>query len=69
MIDQWFYSRADWRPAWSLIPRRCDISNRWIWGQHMHGTNWISGPGEPVIIDIWNHRDEHLIQRLKGNIK
>jgi hypothetical protein len=69
MIDQWFYARAEWKKAFAFIPRRCDISKRWIWGRHMRGTRFITGPGDPVIIDIWNHRDEHLIQRLKGNIK
>ncbi len=69
MIDRWFYDRAEWQPTFALIPRRCDISNRWIWGQHMLGRRFITGPGEPVIIDIWNHRHEHTLAKLKGTIK
>ena len=69
MIDEWYYQRANWNPAFLLIPRRCDLSNRWIWGKHMRGTAMITGPGEPVIVKIWNHRHEHTIYRLKGKIK
>ena len=66
MIDPWYYDRAEWKKTFSLIPRRCDISGRRIWGWHMRGRRFITGPGDPVIIDIWNHREEHLLYRLKG---
>lgn len=68
MIDRWFYDRAKWKKTFSLIPRRCDLSQRWIWGYHMCGSNFITGPGDPVIIKIWNHREEHLLYKLKGEI-
>lgn len=67
MISKWYYDRAVWKKTFSLIPRRCDLSQRWIWGIHMCGTNFITGPGDPVVIKIWNHREEHLLYKLKGN--
>lgn len=69
MIDQWFYQRAEWKEKFALLPRRCDISNKWIWGWHYHGSRFITGPGDPVIISIWNDRNEHLIYRLKEMTK
>lgn len=60
------YDYAVWERTFSLIPRRCDLSGRWIWGNHIRGTRVITGPGEPVVITIWNHREEHLLYRLKG---
>ena len=69
MIDEWYYQRATWKKTFALIPRRCDLSGRWIWGRHICGTRFITGPGDPVIISIWNHRHEHTLYRLKGKIK
>ena len=69
MIDEWYYQRATWKKKFALIPRRCDLSGRWIWGRHIHGTRFITGPGDPVIISIWNHRCEHTLYKLKGKIK
>ena len=69
MIDEWYYQRATWKKTFALIPRRCDLSGRWIWGRHIRGTRFITGPGDPVLISIWNHRHEHTLYRLKGKIK
>ena len=69
MIDEWYYKRATWKKTFALIPRRCDLSGRWIWGRHVCGTRFITGPGDPVEIIIWNHRHEHTIYRLKGKQK
>ena len=63
---QWYYDRAHWEEKFALIPRRCDISNRWLWGRHSRGTVVITGPGEPVVIRLWNHREEHIMYILKG---
>ena len=69
MIDEWYYQRATWKKTFALIPRRCDLSGRWIWGRHVCGTRFITGPGDPVEIRIWNHRHEHTLYRLKGKQK
>ena len=69
MMDEWYYQRATWKKTFALIPRRCDLSGRWIWGRHVCGTRFITGPGDPVEISIWNHRHEHTLYRLKGKIK
>ena len=63
---QWYYDRAVWKESFAIIPRRCDISNQWLWGKHYCGTVMITGPGEPVIYKIWNQRNEHLMYKLKG---
>jgi len=69
MIDEWYYKRAEWKETFALIPRRCDLSGRWIWGRHVCGTRFITGPGDTIEISIWNHRHEHTIYRLKGKLK
>ena len=65
---QWYYDRAAWEEKIAIIPRRCDISQRWLWGRHYLGTVVITGPGEPVVYKLWNHRQEHLIYKLKGKL-
>ena len=61
----WYYDRAYWEETFSLIPRRCDISNRWIWGKQYRGTRYITGPGDPVVLTYWHEQTEHLIWILK----
>ncbi len=67
MTDQMFKRRAHWETKFALIPRRCELSNKWIWGKHMRGMYMLSGPGDPIPLVFWHNRDEHLIYKLKGN--
>jgi hypothetical protein len=64
--DDYFNSRADFYYKYSLIPRRCYNTNRWIWGVAVRGRRVITGPGDPVIEDRWYHRHEAIIMMLKG---
>lgn len=61
-----FNDRANFYYKYSLIPRRCYNTNRWIWGVAVRGRRVIIGPGEPVIQDRWYHRHEAIIMMLKG---
>ena len=57
--------RAKFDYKYSLIPRRCYSTRRWIWGLAMRGRSIWTGPGEPVIDDRWFHLDEGLIIMIK----
>jgi hypothetical protein len=61
-----FNDRARFEYKYSIIPRRCYTTNRWIWGLSMRGRRIIMGPGDPVIMDRWYHRNEAIIKMLKG---
>jgi len=61
-----FDDRAVFEYKYSIIPRRCYTTNRWIWGLSMRGRRIITGPGDPLIVDRWYHRDEAIIKMLKG---
>lgn len=61
-----FNDRAQFEYKYSIIPRRCYTTNRWIWGLSMRGRRIITGPGDPVIMDRWYHRNEAIIKMLKG---
>lgn len=63
-----FNDRASFRRAYSIWPRRCYNTKRWIWGLAMRGRSIITGPGEPLVIDRWYHRHEAVIMTLKGEI-
>ena len=67
-FDDW----AVFEYKYSIIPRKCYITNQWIWGLSMRGRRIITGPGDPVIEDRWYHRNEAIIKMLKriryGNI-
>jgi hypothetical protein len=66
MDNEWYSRTAEWEEIVCIIPRRCYISNRWIWGRHYRGTRYITGPGEPVVLTYWHDKNEHLIWLLKG---
>ena len=62
-----FEDRAQFECRYSLWPRRCHRSGRWIWlTTAMYSRAIWHGPGEPVIESRWYHRDEALILMIKG---
>ena len=64
--DEYFNSRAVFHYKYSVIPRRCYITRRWIWGIAVRGRRVITGPGDPIIQDRWYHCHEAVIMMLKG---
>jgi uncharacterized cupin superfamily protein len=68
MDNERYRRTADWDKIISIVPRRCYISNRWILGRHYRGIRLITGPGEPVVLTYWHHREEHLIWLLQGEL-
>ena len=61
----YFNDRAVFTYAYSIWPRRCYNTGRWIWGLSVRGRRIITGPGEPVIEDRWYHRHEAVMMMLK----
>lgn len=64
-----FERRARFVYRWSLWPRRCYRSDRWIWGPAVTAEAIWTGPGEPIRERRWLHRDEGLITILKNTGK
>lgn len=60
-----FNNRASFTYAYSIWPRRCYNTQRWIWGIGMRGRTMWAGPGEPVVEDRWYHKHEAVIMMLK----
>jgi hypothetical protein len=69
--DQEFYNRAVWQSKLIYWPRRCNLSQRWIWplSQAYRGTAIWTGPGTPIVEVLWHNGVEHLVWLLKGNNK
>lgn len=67
--DQVFYRRAVWQRKFVYWPKRCNLSNRWIWplNHAYQGTAIWHGPGMPAVEIHWHDNAEHLIWLLKGN--
>jgi hypothetical protein len=62
-----FLSQGRNQLAWSLWPRRCAITGKWIWLTPAYRVQYIiTGPGDPVIWTRWYSRDEMLVLKLKG---
>ena len=59
-----FERRARFEYRWSLWPRRCYRSQRWIWGRGVLATAVWTGPGDPITECRWLHRDEGLLMHL-----
>jgi len=63
-----FERRARFEYLWSLWPRRCYRSQRWIWGLGIRAEAMWTGPGEPIVERRWLHRDEGCLLMLKRSI-
>jgi hypothetical protein len=52
-----------------LWPRRCYFSNKLLWLENAYvKTAMYTGPGDPVFEYRWYHKDEYIINKLKGNV-
>lgn len=61
-----FYSRAEWKLVFLWIPKRCEISGKLLWLTWVQrGRAVWTGPGDPVIEDIYHDRRDHLVWILK----
>jgi hypothetical protein len=62
-----FLSQRTPKLVWSLWPRRCHVSNKWIWLELAYRAQYIiTGPGDPAIWTRWYSREEMLVLKLKG---
>lgn len=62
----WLLGRVQqWDLKFSLLPRRCFLSNKWVWMRKAYkGVYYITGPGEPVTFTYWIEKDELLLWKL-----
>ena len=61
-----FYGKARWELKFLLWPRRCELSNRWLWLCNAYkGTAGWSGTGEPAYEYRYHSTVEHLLWKLK----
>lgn len=62
-----FLERALVNRKWSIWPRRCSVSQRWVWFTRAYcATYAIHGPGEPAVWVRWYSDQEMLVLKLKG---
>jgi hypothetical protein len=62
-----FLACAETKLTWSLWPRRCHVSGRWLWFSQAYRAMYvITSPGDPAIWTRWYSRGEMLILKLKG---
>jgi hypothetical protein len=65
--DKRFLSQGYCQLSWSLWPRRCHVSKKWLWLTCAYRAMYsISGPGDPAIWIRWYSNTEMLILKLKG---
>ena len=64
--DKQFLSRSIIDLKWSLWPRRCHVSGRWLWLKQAYRAMYvITGPGDPCIWFRWYSNTEYLMLKLK----
>jgi hypothetical protein len=67
--DQRFLQRAQTELTWSLWPRRCHVSGRWLCLTLAYYAEYIiSGPGDPAVWTRWYSREEMLMLKLKYGV-
>ena len=65
--DKRFLSQGHNQLEWSIWPRRCHASGKWIWFTQAYRAMYvITGPGDPAIWTRWYSRKEMLVLKLKG---
>jgi hypothetical protein len=66
-MDAHFYVRATWKLQVVYWPKKCELTNKWIWpGSHAYqGTAIWHGPGEPIEEVRWHNSVDHLLWLLK----
>lgn len=65
--EQRFLERAEPVSKWSLWPRRCHASGRWLWLTIAYRADYIiNGPGDPAIWTRWYSSEEMIVLKLKG---
>ena len=67
--DKRFLSQGYNQLTWSLWPRRCHVSNRWLWLTQAYRAMYIiNGPGEPAVWIRWYSSTEMMILKLKHGV-
>ena len=65
--EEKFLDRAIIEVKWSVWPRRCHASGRWLWLTQAYRAMFvITGPGDPATWYRWYNRKEMLMLKLKG---
>lgn len=66
-LDAHFYIRANWELVLVYWPKKCELTNQWIWPlTHAYqGTALYHGPGEPVREVRWHKEIDHTMWLLK----
>lgn len=66
-MDAHFYVRATWESVLIYWPRKCELTNKWIWplNRAYRGTARYHGPGEPVEEVRWHNEVDHMMWLLK----
>ena len=64
--EDWGLNRVPiWRLKLCLIPKKCFLSNKQLWGKYAYyGENWITGPGDPVVQEFWVSKEEYIVWKL-----
>ena len=65
--EERFLERANAELKWSLWPRRCHVSGRWVWLTPAYRARYvIKGPGDDAVWTRWYSCKEMLLLKLKG---
>ena len=65
--EERFLERAYTEVKWSLWPRRCHVTGKWMWlTQAYRAVFVITGPGDPAVWTRWYSSEEMLVLKLKG---
>ena len=65
--EERFLERAIPELKWSLWPRRCHVSHRWLWLTPAYRARYvIKGPGDDAVWTRWYSCKEMLLLKLKG---
>ena len=64
--EERFLERATTEFKWVIWPRRCHVSNKWLWLTQAYCARYvITGPGDPAVWTRWYNRKEMLVLKLK----
>ena len=65
-VKSYFYNKAVWVERFAWLPKRCELTHKWVWLRKvMMGTAMWGDPGDTIVEFRWHDAKEHIIWTLK----
>lgn len=67
VIREWFYDRVRWEYKFCIIPRKCMLTDKWLWLTYAYRgiASMRAGDNDFIFEKGYHQRDAHIIWELR----